>query len=120
VRSERCLRRSAQWGKLVTSLGENPIMKRLIVVACVIACASVLSACGHTQPPPTAPAPINTSPPPPPPPPKHWYKQGASTEEFQRTRARCIMNAEMSDGGDAGRWTVIFATCMRAEGWVLQ
>jgi hypothetical protein len=95
---------------------------KLIVVGGILACAIVLSACAHTEPPPTAVASDNIPPPAPPPPPpkKQWYKQGATAEEFQRTRARCIMNAESAASTLDTRWGVIFLSCMRSEGWVSQ
>jgi|PersoiStandDraft_1058852.scaffolds.fasta_scaffold229014_1 hypothetical protein len=95
----------------------RPIIKSLIVIAGVIACASILSACEHSEPPLAIAAPIIASPPPPP---KKWYKDGAGTEEFQRTRARCVMNASTAAPMTDGRWTLIFASCMRSEGWVLR
>ena len=51
-----------------------------------------------------------------------WYKQGGWTpEEFQRTRARCLMNASMTAGfGDMLRWNLIVSTCMRSEGWTIR
>jgi len=51
-----------------------------------------------------------------------WFKQGAGQEEFQRTRARCLMNAEMAAGGmnEGGRWALILTACMRSEGWTRQ
>jgi hypothetical protein len=50
-----------------------------------------------------------------------WYKQGAGPEEFQRTKARCLMNAEMTTTeGEGGRWALILMTCMRSEGWTIQ
>jgi hypothetical protein len=95
----------------------RPIIKSLIVIAGVIACASILSACEHSEPPLAIAAPIIASPPPPP---KKWYKDGAGTEEFQRTRARCVMNAYTAARPDDIRWSIILATCMRSEGWVLR
>jgi hypothetical protein len=54
------------------------------------------------------------------PPKKQWHKGGAGAEEFQRTRARCVMNASSAATTTDTRWTLIFASCMRSEGWVLQ
>src|SRR5260221_1674475 len=34
-----------------------------------------------------------------PPPKQVYYKDGATNEEFQRTRARCLMQAEMAQSG---------------------
>ena len=64
-------------------------------------------------------------PPPPPAPKKVWFKAGSSNEEFARTKARCIAQAETASAASpdpmtgAGHWMVIFPSCMRAEGWVL-
>lgn len=55
-----------------------------------------------------------------PPPKKQWHKDGAGAEEFQRTRARCIMNASSVSPMADGRWTIVFGSCMRSEGWILQ
>ena len=62
----------------------------------------------------------------PPEPRKVWSKEGAWTnEEFQRTRARCIMYAATNQarnawGGPFGNsWALLATACMRAEGWVL-
>jgi len=60
--------------------------------------------------------------------PKQVYrKDGATNEEFQRTRARCLMQAEIAESASndpngwsrAGTWMMVYRTCMRAEGWVL-
>jgi hypothetical protein len=74
-------------------------------------CATVLLA-GCAQPPP----PQVAGPPPKPEPKMVWHKDGAWTqEEFQRTKARCIMLAEMND---PYKFVIIAETCMRSEGWV--
>ena len=85
-----------------------------------IAVAVLLAGCVSAPPP--APA----ASPPPPEPKKGWSKEGAWTnEEFQRTRARCIMYAETNQarnawGGPFGNsWALLATACMRAEGWVL-
>ena len=50
-----------------------------------------------------------------------WYKQGAGPEEFERTKARCLMNAEMTTTMSEGaRWALIQMACMRSEGWTLR
>jgi hypothetical protein len=50
-----------------------------------------------------------------------WYKQGAGPEEFQRMRARCLMNASMTASMSEGdRWALILMACMRSEGWTRQ
>jgi predicted small lipoprotein YifL len=53
----------------------------------------------------------------PPPAPFVWYKADAAQEEFQRTRARCLLQA----GAGTANFDfepVAFVLCMRAEGWV--
>jgi hypothetical protein len=55
---------------------------------------------------------------------KVYFKPGASSEEFQRTRARCLVQAQTAEAGsqrayDFMTFTIVFEGCMRAEGWVL-
>jgi hypothetical protein len=66
-------------------------------------------------------APVAAAPPPPPPVERVYEKPGASNEDFQRARARCLMNANMTTGlyDDPLRWTSVYRSCMRADGWVL-
>ena len=86
----------------------------------IIITAAILLA-GCAQPPPVAVA----APSPKPEPKMAWDKPGASNEEFERTKARCIMYAETNQmrnawGGPFGHSRLIlFTNCMRAEGWVL-
>jgi len=61
-----------------------------------------------------------------PPPKEVYYKRGASNEEFERTRARCLMQAEIARSNSnepallkVGTLFTVFRACMRAEGWVL-
>ena len=64
--------------------------------------------------------------PPPRPAPPPFFKEGASTEEFNRTRVRCLAQAEGASAestdphSQARIWRVVFVGCMRAEGWVLR
>ena len=60
----------------------------------------------------------------PPSPPKQemvWFKQGATSEEFQRTKAVCLQSqVDTMDANPNGfGWTMAFSLCMRANGWVL-
>lgn len=56
-----------------------------------------------------------------------YSKPGASTEEFQRAKANCLMRAEIAESSSAdpngfaraATWMTVFSTCMRADGWVL-
>ena len=72
--------------------------------------ASTLGACA-TQNAPEAAVPM-----PSPPPPVKWYKEGASAEEFKRTRAQCTVNA--STAGTMADPRSVFRSCMRSQGWV--
>jgi hypothetical protein len=55
-----------------------------------------------------------------------WYKRGASKEEFQRTKAECLMgqievesaNPNVSTNPDLEWGTTVYGLCMRANGWV--
>src|SRR5258708_33055547 len=55
-----------------------------------------------------------------------WYKRGASKEEFQRTKAECLMgqtelesaNSDVSTNPDSEWLTTVYGLCMRANGWV--
>jgi hypothetical protein len=72
-----------------------------------------LTGCASADP-PQAPVPPAATPPPAP---SVWYKAGATQEEFQRTRARCLLQA----GAGTANFDfepVAFVLCMRAEGWV--
>jgi hypothetical protein len=46
---------------------------------------------------------------------KVWYKSGATNEEFERTKARCMLQANLGSLYFAANFTL----CMRAEGWTL-
>jgi hypothetical protein len=56
-----------------------------------------------------------------------YRKVGATQEEFERTRARCLAQAETAKAASTdsnqwarlGTWTSVYRNCMRAEGWVL-
>jgi hypothetical protein len=54
--------------------------------------------------------------PPPPKPQPVYQKAGATNEEFQRTKARCLLESGM---GGADFNPLALRLCMRAEGWVL-
>lgn len=54
------------------------------------------------------------------PPQKHWVKPGASGEDFQRDRAACLMQASESAQMSDSRWTIIFVSCLRSQGWILR
>jgi hypothetical protein len=99
-------------------------MKSLIVVAGVIACGFVLSACGHTDP-PAAPAPVVTSP--------HpnsiaaqlakpWRHVAGpvSDQKFAQDKAKCAMMGHMAPVGAGSpqiKFLVVFIDCMKAEGY---
>jgi hypothetical protein len=89
-------------------LGQLQDSMRNALIALVL--ASTLGACAAQKAPEAAVAM------PSPPPPVKWYKEGASAEEFKRTRAQCTMNAStagtMADPGS------VFRSCMRSQGWV--
>ena len=77
--------------------------------------ALLLIGCAHEQ----ALVPVaQATPPPKSTPPLVYFKQGASNEDFQRARARCRMNSEMSMDmfNDPYRWLMIYRSCMRADG----
>ena len=62
--------------------------------------------------------------PPPKPKPQVYRKNGTSDEDFQRARARCLMEAEKAksasnNSNSWATWIIVFKTCMRADGWVL-
>jgi hypothetical protein len=42
-----------------------------------------------------------------------WNKPGGTDEEFRRTRARCMAQAEVAGGGN--EFAVLY--CLRQEGW---
>jgi hypothetical protein len=90
-----------------------------IATAALLA-ATVLGGCVTDQAPVT-PAVAAAPPPPPPPPPQMvWAKPGSTDEEFQRTRAACMLRmweAENSNPNGVG-WVTVFPLCMRAAGWV--
>jgi hypothetical protein len=54
-----------------------------------------------------------------------WYKRGASKEEFQRTKAECLMgqtevgnaNSDVSTNPDLEWRITVYGLCMRANGW---
>jgi len=56
-----------------------------------------------------------------------YYKAGATQEEFERTRARCLAQAESAKAASTdpdewarlGTWMAIYRNCMRADGWML-
>jgi hypothetical protein len=77
--------------------------------------------CPVLDPPPPPPPPAPPPKVPPPPQPQMvWMKPGASNEEFQRTRAGCMLRmweAENSNPNGVG-WVTVFPLCMRAAGWV--
>jgi hypothetical protein len=63
---------------------------------------------------------ISAPPPPKPAPETVWSKPGATDEDFQRTRAACLlrqMEAENANPNSWG-WIMVFSLCMRASGWV--
>jgi hypothetical protein len=74
----------------------------------VIIAITALAGCAHDPP----PAPIEPVAVKPEPPPKVYFKPGATHEEFERTKARCMMQMDFD-----APWK--WAFCMRAEGWVL-
>jgi hypothetical protein len=64
---------------------------------------------------------VAAAPPPKPPPQRGYFKEGASSEEFQRTKAGCLVRAESAAPGFNAPWSwfSIYQNCMRADGWVL-
>jgi hypothetical protein len=99
-------------------------LRRCLLSITMIALAALLSGCVTTpesqlfaraylgwqpEPPPAAA--------PKPEPKTLYFKQGASSEEFQRTKAACAMKMA-AVAGTAGAGAV-FIYCMRSEGWVL-
>jgi hypothetical protein len=56
-----------------------------------------------------------------------YYKTGATQEEFERTRARCLAQAETAKAASTdpnpwarlATWMAVNRNCMRADGWVL-
>jgi hypothetical protein len=95
-----------------------------------LAAASALAGCVTDQaqaPPPVAPVSAPVAPPVPPKPAVAYFKEGASEEEFQRTKAACIMKYEMAAGAASdefgpnwGLGLSVFGSCMRSQGWVLR
>jgi hypothetical protein len=84
---------------------------------CLVAFAALLVAgCAHEERAVVASAAPTT-----PPPVELYFKGRARGEEFQRTRAACLMRqaeAESAAPNSSGRVTV-YQLCMRANGWVL-
>lgn len=80
-----------------------------------------LSGCVTDRPEPVAYQPYS------PPKPPAYFKQGATNEEFQRTKAGCMMKAEIAESSstDPNQLAksvtnmLVFGNCMRADGWVL-
>jgi hypothetical protein len=87
-------------------LAQQQCFMRNALIALLL--ASTLGACA-AQKGPEATVPT-------PPPPVKWYKEGASAEEFKRTRAKCTMNA--STAGTMADPSSVFRSCMRSQGWV--
>jgi hypothetical protein len=91
-----------------------------------MAAAVALAGCITDQA-PVAPA-VAAAPPPPPPLARVWTKPGATNEEFQRTKAACILRMHEDEvaikAADPGNpWAGLgaisfFPLCMRAAGWV--
>jgi hypothetical protein len=50
-----------------------------------------------------------------------WSKAGASSEEFHRTRAICMLRQVEAENRNPDAWgnVAVFGLCMRANGWVL-
>ncbi len=76
---------------------------------------NALAGCAHDKAPTSAAAPADPALKPPRPA-DVWTKPGATTEEFQRTRARCLLRARF---GSEDYNVATYPLCMRAEGWVL-
>ena len=89
----------------VRALGQQQDVMRNALIALLL--ASTLGACAAQKAPEAAV--------PSPPPPVKWYKEGASAEEFKRTRAQCTMNA--STAGTMADPPSVFRSCMRSQGW---
>jgi hypothetical protein len=80
---------------------------------------ATLSGCTRT-PEPLASS-VKPAPASPPEPPMVYYKPGASDEDWQRAKARCLMQGEMAKStsqtpGDT--FAIVVVTCLRADGWV--
>jgi hypothetical protein len=64
---------------------------------------------------------------PPPQPKQVYHKEGATNEDFQRAKARCLIQAETAKSASndpnpfarAGTWVLVYRACMRADGWIL-
>lgn len=95
-------------------------MTRLLVIPLALA----LVGCAHRAPAPAAPE--LSAPPAPAPRPLVYTKPGATHEEFLRTKARCLAQAETAKAASTeeswarvGTWIVVYRNCMRADGWAL-
>jgi hypothetical protein len=90
-----------------------------------IAATMLQGGCIHDAAPVT---PAAAAPPPAPPPEMVWTKPGATNEEFQRTKAACILRMEEDEtaikaANPGNPWAslraiTVFPLCMRANGWV--
>jgi len=78
------------------------------LVALTSAFMAVLAGCAHAAG-PTPPAPEFV-----------WSKPGASNDEFQRTKAACMLRMLEAENANPNGWSWagILPLCMRAAGWV--
>src|SRR5262249_26473721 len=94
------------------------VIRLPIVMLCLLS-----TACVHDQTPVTVAASEtpNPTPPPKPAPECVYSKQGATTEEFQRTRAACLLRQTEAENANPNSWSwfTVFPLCMRANDWVL-
>jgi len=87
----------------------------------ILMTAAVLAGCAPFREPVKPASQLPSVPPSPPNQDMVWFKQGATTEEFQRTKAVCLQSqVDTMDAHPNGfDWTKAFSLCMRANGWVL-
>ena len=86
----------------------------------ILMAAAVLTGCAPFREPVKPASQLPSVPPSPPKQDMVWFKQGATSEEFQRTKAICLQSQvdTMDAHPDRLDWTMAFSLCMRANGWV--
>jgi hypothetical protein len=88
---------------------------RTAIICGALMTTAALAGCVHDQAP--AASAVAAAPPPPE---LVWSKPGASNDEFQRTKAACLLRLTEFQAASPGNWSAltIFPFCMRANGWV--